>query len=177
MGAARGGGSPPGGRGLMLLPRLQVGKEPMCTLDSRIYGFLSTLGTGGERRASMGTPGQGRMPWGPREAPGDDRRPAGYWPLPPNPAHLGPRTASLGSPRVCTDSAAPLRLKEETGAGRMVGDTAQLSAPLGAGTRASHPETRAQQAHRPLSGEGSSVSSWSDISRPQGELAGQTDPV
>ena len=138
-----------------------------------IYGFLSTLGTGGERGASMGTPGQGQMPWGPREAPGDDRRLAGHRP----PAHLGPRTASSGSPRVCTHSAAPLRLKEETGAGRMVGYTAQLSAPMGAGTRASRPETRAQQARRPLSGEGSSVSSWSDISHPQGELAGQTDPV
>lgn len=62
----------------------------------------------GEQGASMG-------------APGDDRRatperawPAGHRP----PAHLGPRTASSGSPHICTDRAAPLTLKEEMGTGR-----------------------------------------------------------
>lgn len=52
-GAAPGPGGPRGEegacrgwRGLPLLPRLWVGKETPCTRDSRIYGFLSTLGKG-----------------------------------------------------------------------------------------------------------------------------------
>lgn len=97
----------------------------------------------------MGTPGQGRMPWGPREAPGGREPAAGHCPLLTWAQGQGllRKNPALHRQRGSTE------IKRGNGRGQD-GDAAQLSAPTGASTHVSCPETRAQQARRGLSGEG-----------------------
>lgn len=124
----------------------------------------------------------GEPAWGPRGrdgCPGDPEKPRGDESRRPAtaPCSPGPKDrASSGRTRLCTDSAAPLRLKEEMGTGRT--GTPLSSRPR----RGPAPTSPAQRPgpSRPVVvslGRGSPVSSRSDISRPQGELAGWTDPV